>query len=225
MSYLSGFTGQDVSRNTLSLTMTDGTKGLMFPGSFSYRRHKVSDQGRHFTENEFRGGFGVRINPRLSVGVAAAHLNAEGPGGLGFSQTQFDVGMLIGLQPDWGLSITGENLIEGEANVPESLRRPSQVAIGTQYIFERAITARYEVLRPIYLDNSGLLAHRFGVSFQMKGHFALNGGYSVDDTLGQNWATVGVAWRGPRLKLAYSLQNEARSGLGNRHFVDLWLDI
>ncbi len=224
-SYLSGFTSKNVSRNIYSVTMTDGTKDLLFPGSLSYRRHQISDNGVNIKENEFRGGFGYRINPQFSVGLGASYLRSESETGEKRNQTNFDVGILVGLQPNWGLSVSAENLVEGDDNLPTSLRRPSRFAIGTQYVFEKQTTIRYEALRPLYIENSGLLAHRFGVSFGMQGHFALNGGYSVDDTLGQNWASVGLAWNGPRLKLAYSLQNESRAGLGNRHYVDLWMDL
>ncbi len=225
VSYLSGYTDKNISRNIYSVTFTDGTKDLLVPGSLSYRRNKINDAGRGITENEFRGGFGYRVTPRLSVGLAGSYLRAEAAGGVTWSQSNLDAGLLIGLQPNWGLSVSAENLVEADAELPMALRRPSRVAIGTQYVFERAITLRYEALQPIYVENSGLLAHRFGASFKMKGAFNLNGGYSVDDTLGQNWTSVGLSWVGPRLKLAYSLQNEGRSGLGNRHLVDLWMDI
>ncbi len=225
VSYLSGFTDKNISRNTYSITMTDGTKDLMFPGSLSYRRHKINDRGLSITENEFRGGMGYRINSRMSVGLGGSYLRAEKANGDKSSQTNIDAGILVGLQPNWGLSVSGENLIEADESVPLALRRESRLAIGTQYVFERTVTLRYEALRPIYIQNGGLLAHRAGLSVAMKGHFYLNGGYSVDDTLGQNWASVGLAWKGPRLKLAYSLQNEGRAGLGDRHFVDLWMDL
>ena len=224
-SYLSGFTGKDISRNTYSVTLTDGTSGLMMPGSFSYRRHKINDRGRSITENEFKGGMGYRLSPRLSLGLAGTYLKAEAFNGEAFTQSNFDAGVLIGLRPNWGLSITGQNLLQQDDNIPDSLRRLSRVALGTQYIFQRRVTFRYETLSALHVDNSQLLAHRFGVSASMKGNFYLNGGYSVDDTLAQNWTSVGLAWRGPRLKLAYSLQNEDRQDLGTRHFVDFWLDI
>lgn len=225
VSYLSGFTANNVSRNTYSVTMTDGTKDLLFPGSLSYRRHKINDRGSELTENEFRAGAGYRINSRLSVGLGGSYLRAEAADGTRYSQTNMDAGILLGLLPNWGLSVSGENLINADANTPAALRRPSRVAIGTQFVFDRAVTLRYEALQPIHIQNSGLLAHRAGFSVAMKGLFFLNTGYSVDDTLGQNWASVGLAWKGPRLKLAYSLQNEARAGLGNRHYVDLWMDL
>lgn len=225
VSYLSGYTGPNVSRNTYSVTMTDGTQGLLFPGSFSYRHHKVNDQGTSIAENEFRAGMGYRLNERLSIGLGASHLRAEMPDGLKKNQTNLDGGILIGIQPNWGLSVSGENLLQIDENTPEALKRVSRVAFGTQYVYEHSVTLRYELLRPLYIENQGRLGHRVGASFAMKGHFQLNGGYSVDDALGQNWASLGVAWMGPRLKLAYSLQNEARADLGNRHFIDLWMDI
>lgn len=225
VSYQSGFTGADVSRNTYSVTMTDATDGIMFPGSLGYRRHFVSDAGFQYKEDEFKGGLGIRLSDRISVGLGGSYLKAEASNGIRHSQSNVDAGILVGLQPNWGLSFSGENLLKADEKIPLSLRRLSRFAIGTQYVFQRAVTFRYEALMPLHMKNTQLLTHRFGLGVLMKGDFYLNGGFSVDDSTAQNWGSVGLAWRGPRLKLAYSLQRESRSDLGSRHLVDLWVDI
>ena len=224
--YQTGFLSKDVSRNTYSVTLADATKDIMFPGSFGYRRHSINAQGRRFSENEFRAGLGYRLMPRLSLGLGANHLRATTSAGVEHNQTNVDLGVLIGLMPQWGLSFSGENLVDrSEVDIPEALRRLSRVAIGTQYVHEKSITFRYEALMPLYLENTQLLAHRFGLGFDLKNRISLNTGYSVDDSLSQNWTSLGFAWKGPRLKLAYSYQVEDRSSLGSRHLVDLWVDI
>lgn len=227
LSYQTGFLSDDISRNTYGVTFTDATEGIMMPGSFSYRRHAINSQGSRFSENEFRGALGYRILPRLSMGLGVSHLRATTSDGTEFNQTNLDLGLLIGLTPDWGLSFSGENLVDqtGDQDLPLALRRLSRVAVGTQYEFERKIRFRYEALMPLYLENTQLLAHRFGMGFDLANRFALNAGYSVDDAIEQNWASVGFGWMGPRLKLAYSYQTESRSDLGVRHLVDLWVDI
>lgn len=225
VSYQSGFTTPGVSRNTYSVSMTDGTKGILLPGSFSYRRHKISDSGVHINEDEFKAGVGFRMTPRLSFGLAGSYLKANLPADREIDQGNFDIGALIGILPNWGLGITGENLLRGDDTTPLSLRRNSRVGVGTQYVFDKAVTFRYEALMPLYIENSRLFGHRMGASFMMKNYVYINGGYSVDDSLGQNWTSVGFTWKGPRLKMAYSFQNESRADLGQRHFVDLWVDL
>jgi hypothetical protein len=224
-SYQTGFLRQDISRNTYSITMTDATEGIMLPGSFGYRKHSINNQGERLEENEFKVGLGYRITDRLSLGVGGTHLRAKNQVGEKFNQTNMDVGILVGLQPNWGLSFTGENIIKDNENRPLALNRLSRAALGTQYIMQRMITLRYETLMPLYQEGPSFLGHRFGLGLGMKGAFGLNAGYSVDDSLGQNWGSVGISWKGPRLKVAYSYQQETRADLGARHFVDLWLDI
>ena len=224
-SYQSGFTSKNISRNTYSVALSDATEGVMLPGAFGYRRHNINGQGLRFKENEFRGGAAYRINDRVSFGLGVSHLRAENQTGVEFNQTNINSGILIGLQPNWGLSLTGENLLEGKEDLPPALVRLSRVALGTQYVHERTITFRYEALMPLYMENSQFLGHRAGIGFSLKTSFGLNLGYSVDDALAQNWSSIGLSWKGPRLKLAYSLQRENRSDLGTRHLVDLWLDI
>ncbi|MEM7645333.1 MAG: hypothetical protein AAF203_00365 [Pseudomonadota bacterium] len=223
--YQSGFTEKDVSRNTYSVVVTDGTAGVPLPGSIGYRRHRISDRGTHWNENEFKMGAGYRLHPQVSLGLAGSYLDAEGPAGQGHQQWNGDVGVLIGLTPNWGLSLNGENVIESKDDIPAALRRISRAALGTQYVHERFLTLRYEWLAPLYTENTQLFGHRFGLGMGLKSGFHLNVGYSVDDALAQNWSSAGLAWVGPRLKLAYSFQNENRSGLGTRHLVDLWFDL
>ncbi len=224
-SYQSGFLAKDISRNTYSFVLTDATDGIMFPGSFGYRKHSINDRGQRLEENEFKVGMGYRITKRVSVGLGGTHLRATNQSGESFNQTNMDAGLLIGLQPNWGLSFTGENIIKNNDIRPLGLSRLSRAALGTQYVLQRMLTLRYEALMPLYQDGPALLGHRMGLGIGMKGTFGLNLGYSVEDSIGQNWASIGLSWMGPRLKLAYSFQQESRSDLGARHLVDLWLDI
>lgn len=224
-SYQSGFLAQDISRNTYSVTMTDATKEILFPGGFSYRRHNINGRGQRYKENEFRGGLGYRVTDRFSMGLGVSHLRALDPAGADVNQTNVDVGLLIGLRPEWGLSFSGENLIKGGEDIPVALQRLSRAALGTQYIYQRTFTLRYEALMPLYLRESQFLGHRMGLGIGVQRGFGLNLGYSVDDSIGQNWSSVGILWKGPRLKIAYSFQNEDRANLGVRHLVDLWVDL
>lgn len=223
-SYQSGFLQKDASRNTYGVVLTDAGPKTPIPGAFAYRRHSINSQGSRLIENEFRLGFAYRITPRVSLGMGGVHLIARDEGGSEFIQNNLDFGTLIGLMPEWGLSFSGENLVRPSGQRPQALQRPSRVALGTQYIFDRRITLRYEALMPLYVPGRQLLGHRVGLGLVARGRFYLNSGYSVDDSRGQNWASVGLAWKGPRLKLAYSYQEEQRQGLGIRHLVDTWFD-
>ena len=222
--YQTGFLHQDISRNTYSVNLSDGTKGVMFPGSLGYRSHKITQGGESFKEQEIKIGFGHRLTERINIGLAYTYLDGEGRAGAAHKQHNVDAGALVGLMPNWGLSLTGENLIKRDENLPLAFQRPSRIALGTQLIVRSILVARYEVLTPLYENRSDLLTHRFGMGALLKSNFMLNLGYSVDDLSQQNWASGGLVWRGPRLKLAYSIQNESRQQLGNRHLVDLWLD-
>lgn len=224
-SYQSGFLSKDISRNTYSLIMTDGTPDLIFPGALAYRRHSINSAGIHYTENEFRGGVGYRFSERINIGVAGKYLKAEQQNGSHYSQTNFDAGMLVGVLPNWGFSLSAENLVRARSTLPQALQRRSRVALGTQLILDRVITLRYEALMPLHTEKTQVSGHRLGASVVMKASFLLLAGYSLDDATGQSWSSIGLGWQGPRLKLAYSMQNEQRAGLGTRHFVDLWFDL
>ncbi len=219
-----GFVDRDISRRSYGITLSDGTEGLVFPGSLGFRRNTINQGSAQFKENEFKAGFSHRLTQRVSLGLGASFLRARDPDGIVYSQNNLDLGTLIGLMPNWGLSISGENLIKAESRIPHALVRNSYVAVGTQYILTGFFTFRYEALLPLYLQQQQYLAHRAGASITMAGDFHLNTGFSIDDSRRQNWTSVGVAWRGPRLKFAYAYQTEGRQGLGERHLIDMWLD-
>lgn len=224
-SYQSGFLSEGISRNTYSINLTDGTADTMFPGSLGYRRHRISDYGQQYSEDEFKVGMGYRITQRMSLGLAGSYLKAVDEGQTIHKQTNLDLGFLVGLSPSWGVSLSGENLLKAKSDIPAALQRRAQAALGTQYIYKSYIITRYEVLLPLHTENTDELAHRFGLGFTLRGDFLLNLGYSVDDNVSQNWSSAGLAWMGPRLRLAYSFQKEERMGLGTRHLVDLWFDL
>ncbi|MCB0377164.1 MAG: hypothetical protein KDD33_01600 [Bdellovibrionales bacterium] len=225
--YQSGFLARDVSRNTYGLTIVDGSKDVLIKGAFAFRNHRINLHGMEFNENEFRLGLGQRLTKRFSLGLTLSHLKAESPDGVAYRQNNVDLGFLLGLRPNWGLSLTGENLVEQDQNIPSALIRPSRVALGTQYIYAGSITGRYELLSPLnfYNDHKPYLGHRFGLGIKFQADFVLNLGYSVDDFAEQNWSSIGLGWMGPRLKFAYSLQSESRQSLGTRHLVDLWVNL
>lgn len=223
--YQNGFLGKDISRHSYGINFTDGTDGVILPGSLGYRNHNITEGSQEFKENEFKGGFGYRITPRLSIGAAYTYLDGEDSFGGEHKQHNVDLGVLVGLMPNWGFSISGENLLKGDEKLPTALKRSSRVALGTQAIFKNIIVTRYEVLSTLYVEENQLLTNRFGLGILLKSKFMLNLGYSVDDLSEQNWSSAGLVWKGPRLKLAYSIQSEDRQQLGNRHLVDLWMDL
>jgi hypothetical protein len=221
----SGFIERDISRTSYGVTFSDGQSDLIFPGSLGFRRNTYNQGESQFKENEFKLGLSHRLTDRLSLGTGFTHLRAMDPGGERIRQHNMDLGLLMGLMPNWGMSLTWENLFATDDSIPLPLRRNSYVALGTQYLYQAFFVLRYEALLPIYIDETQYISHRAGLGIKMVGDFNLNMGFSVDDSRQQNWATAGLSWKGPRLRLAYSFQKEERSGLGERHLVDLWFDI
>ena len=229
LSYQSGATGDTATnRRIYSLTFTDATPSTLLPGALGYRHHRLQAQGFEFIEHEFKGALGYRLHDRVALGLGGSYLKAQAQGsggGPSFTQSNMDVGLLLGLQPNWGFSLTGENLLPSPEELPPALKRISRVAMGTQYIFQPAVTLRYEVLMSLHTENAALAEHRFGLAVPMKGRFSLHSGLSLDDGRNQRWTSLGIAWRGPRLQWAYSAQREDGSGLGYRHLIDLWVDL
>ncbi len=225
--YQSGFLLKNIHRETYGAILTDNTPGLIFSGSLAYRRHRIRQEKTHvFLEDEFKLGLAYGFSKRLSLGLAATWLKAKNKEDMKkIEQNNGDMGLLFAIIPNWSLSLVGENLLSTDSDIPVSLRRESLVSLGTQYVYELFLTLRYEALHPLKPENNQLFSHRLGLGFKLQSYFHLNLGCSLDEHSNQTWMTAGLAWRGPRLKLAYAFQNENRQNLGQRHLVDLWFDL
>lgn len=224
--YAYGSLSPGVARETFAFTLTDGTPGVMVPGSLGYRYHRVHMDQQDFKEHEFRAGFGRKLGNRFSVGAAYTNIRSEGDQGLVYRQNNADVGVLFMATEAVSFSLTGEGLIKQDAEIPVGLQRTSRWGLGTLFKLEQLLQLRYDVLSPLYAKvREDRFIHQVGLGLTMRGYFTVNLGFINDDVLENNWYTAGLVWEGPRLKLGYSLQNETRAGLGTRHLVDLWLDI
>ena len=214
-----------VHRDLYSVTVTDGTPGLLFSGALAYRRHRIRYQESSFSENEFRVGLGYRFSERLSMGLSFNHWKTENPSGVSLRKDNADVGLLLGLKPNWGLSLVGENLFSKNSNSFNLPGKQSRISLGTQYIYLGFWTFRYEILQTMFVEQKQSPKHRVGMAFGLQSHFYLNLGFSMEDHSDRNWVSAGLSWRGPRLKLAYGLQSEQGQNPGQRHLIDLWFDL
>ena len=224
--YQSGFLFKNVHRETYGAVLTDSTPGLVLSGSLAYRRHRIrQEKTRGFLEDEFKMGLAYDFSERLSLGLAFTNLQAKDNGSMKkIEQTNGDMGLLFRLAPHWNISLAGENLLANSA-VPVPLKRKSLASLGTQYIYELFLTLQYETLYPIEPESNQFFSHRLGLNLKLRYYFHLSFGYALDDHSDQTWMTAGLAWRGPRLRLAYAIQNEKRQDLGQRHLIDLWFDL
>ena len=225
--YYSGLSNMGAERETFSVTLTDGTQGVMLPGGLAYRYHRVGVGNVSYREHELRGGFGVKLTKRLSAGGSFTNIRSDAPNADSFRQNNIALGLLLGLTPNWGLAVTGEGLIEQDEKLPTELQRASRWGLGTSYQYLKILQLRYDVQSAVHeaVENTGRYSNQVGISLLMRGYFLVNVGFINDDIRGQNWTTGGISWEGPRLKVGYSLQSEDRAGLGVRHFVDLWLNL
>jgi len=223
--YIFGSLVPGVSRETYSITMSDGSPGVAIPGAFGYRYHRVGIGEQTYREQEFRGGFALRLHRIVSLGLGLSHISSQGDVWQ-FRQKNADVGLLVNVKRQWGLSLVAEGLVKPKDNLPEALRRQTRWGLGSHVNVMRILDLRYDVKSALHNEvNGDRFVHRVGLGFLLRGFFQLNFGASFDDILEQNWLTTGVVFTGPKLKVGYSIQNEDRMGLGMRHFVDLWLDL
>ena len=222
------------------MVLTDSSPGLLLPGGFAYRRHRIRLKNhqsgeQNFYEDEFRLAFAYSFfKKRLSFGLTGTHFRPkagkkEGGGEedqneKDWSHTNIDAGFLFLFSKSLAFSLSAENLLDmdKDTQIPDFLIRDSLVSLGAQYNYDSILSVRYEILHP--LRDKGDLSHRFGLGLTLKSYFRLNFGGSLDEFSDQSWITAGLVWHGPRLKLAYGFQNEQRRGVGQRHLVDLWFD-
>lgn len=205
-----------------SVTLADATPDGLIPGAFSYRFRKYRD-GADLKEHFFRLGLAVPVTRQFSLGVAGYKLKTDLRQGIDYKQENADLSLLWAISPSLALGVVSKTIFGSKDNVAflDSKLLPSTGAgfEWSQQLFKFRTDLYY------YYENNPdqRLSYHFGGEAQMVGEFKLRAGLAVDDYRRENRYSVGLGWDGPRLRAAYTFQNEFRKDLGNSHTFDFWL--
>ncbi len=228
--YLGGQVTRQGSRNSLEsssygVTLTDGTVGLAFPGSFTYESIRYSNSSGFRADGQlFHLAIAGLVAKGVSIGISASRLEIKPEGGEKVNRDNIDFGVLAAFSPQLAFALVFENLLGKDDEVLLPLQRPTTASVGVQFVANDLFRVRgdYSYLLE---DNEDLLG-RLGLGIESKflDLFKFRLGFQEDGIYDHSFLTAGFGWHGPRLRIDYSYQYDQRSNGAQIHSLDLWLD-
>lgn len=123
----------------------------------------------------------------------------------------------------YGLAYVLGNVARPGSNVPEGLREEMYQGVGAYgEVFEIA-NLRFDMLRRETGNPHKRLVYMASFESMSGKYFVFRTGYRLDDQNNERFATAGLGFNGPRLKIDYSIEKNLERTSGALHSVDLRL--
>ncbi len=238
-SYHFGFSHQQSHRDLgdgyrdFAVTLSDGGQEKIAAGSFSYiqRSHLRGGPGAISAESrDFQFSLaGFFPNKRLAMGVTYRRLIHEQPG-FDSAQDNFTLGLLYPFSEKFGLALVGQDLAGASDSVAPEARMIPSVSVGAHIVPNQIVRLRADVVRRLELNPDNLENIHLGLESWFDPNFAFRMGSAWLESQNEQWLTVGLGFKGPRLSFGYAFEIQTREKVsrdanGTRHSFDLWLPL
>ncbi len=123
----------------------------------------------------------------------------------------------------FGAAYVLDNLAKPGSNVPVGLRQNVTQSAGFFGAVHEIVRLRFDVLRQEAFNANRGIKTMYGIETSKAGWTVIRVGYSRDERLDQKFATLGIGFSGPKLRVDYSLEKNLERTTGALHSVDLRL--
>lgn len=216
-----------------AVTLSDGGEEKVAAGSFSYvqRSHLRGGPGAIAAESrDFQFSLaGFFPNKRLAMGMTYRRLIHEQPG-FDSAQDNFTLGLLYPFSDRFGLALVGQDLAGASDSVAPEARMIPSVGIGAHIVPHQIVRLRADVVRRLEMNPDNLENIHLGLESWFDPNFAFRMGSAWLESQNEQWLTVGLGFKGPRLSFGYAFEIQTREKVsrdanGTRHSFDLWLPL
>lgn len=197
------------------IALIDTQTSALFKGAFT------------FTEQKWKFNSGAETKYRnYSLSIARLELK-KWAFGLNFHRQEYsfsgvtenshgaDLGITYGISKDWGVSFVTNNIA-----VDEREHLPKVYHLGTHYIWEPFMRLNLDLSKRDRGTNKSQPEIAAGMAIPV-GAMDLNMGYFHSEDLNTEYFTMGFAWKGPRLSLAYAYTDLLGSEDAKVHYIDI----
>jgi hypothetical protein len=216
-----------------AVALADSGEDKMAAGSFSYiqRNHLRGGAGAIASESrDFQLSLASFFpNRKVAMGLTYHRLVHEQPG---FDSTQdnYSVGFLYSFADKLGLALVGQDLAGASDSVAPEARMIPTVSFGLHVIPHPIVRLRADVVRRLELNPNNLDHVHLGLESWFDANFAFRMGSAWLESQNEQWLTVGLGFKGPRLSFGYAFEIQTREKVsrdtnGTRHSFDLWLPL
>lgn len=186
--------------------MADGSRGVAFPGAFTYEKRFQFVSGDRLEQDHYFLSVAERVASSFSVGLTVHHLRTRMSTQDAVSMVQGDLGFLWTPRPDLGLALVGYNLAGQKEGAPVEANLFRTLGIGSHLLLGEILRVRADY------------THRIEENPDSRGHFmagfeslsfrwmSLRAGWFEDGLGNLRGLSLGWGFDGPRLKLNLSGQ-------------------
>lgn len=213
--------GSNTDQQTWGFGLTDGSPGVVMPGSFNYLRRTSRDL--KLTQQFFHVGLAQHLGEGLSVGIALHYLKSE-MGVLPHENfMDGDLGLMYYGIPRLGLGLVFYNLRGDSREYSTPIENYRQGALAMTYEISGAFQLRADYLYQLQMNSKNLGVALFGVENTLAYDFKLRLGVKEDGLHRAGYYTAGLGYAGPRLRFDYAFQTQSWGQKEQRHGFDIWL--
>jgi len=211
--------------NEFGASIADGTVDAAIPGALTYiRRHTDGPGGFNNTQQDIQLSL-AGLYRKVAFGVTGHRLTDSIATALGadeYTQWNMHVGAIYVPLQSVGIGFVAYDILPG-TSAPVGVHLVPTLALGVNYVYEKFFRARLDFVRPDTNNDGRRTNVMAGLETFFADYFALRFGSEWRETADQNYLTVGLGYKGPRMSFDYSFQKDVRSADNYRHVVDLWL--
>jgi hypothetical protein len=95
--------------------------------------------------------------------------------------------------------------------------------LGVYGALAKVVGVRFDITRHEVHNVGQKLVYMGGFESMTSDFWVLRAGFRRDDELGESFATLGLGFKGPRLRVDYAFEKDINGGSGALHSVDLRL--
>lgn len=216
----------DFAKNDLVVGLSESSRDILFPASFAYRQRSFLDpvSQQQVKMSESRLSVADFVVDRFSMGLTGViNRQVMSDTGTAYDQTNGDLGFFFTPNDHFGTALVGYNILGSlSEETPEELRLQREVALGMNYIYEKFLRARIDLVSSPNM-NFGRPVWMGGVESMLSKFMVARFGFQDDVLNDRLLDTFGFGFNGPKFALNYAFMGSVNSKEISRHSVDLLL--
>lgn len=221
--YRDGYPDPGQHRTAYGIGAGDNTETVYFPGAFNYIRMRDMGRASAAADSElWHGSLGKNFGP-VSFGVSAYRFTSKVTDDQEYVQWNFNLGALWIVDKWIGFGYVLQNIANPGGDVPAGLREDMLQGLGSFVAIGEIARLRLDITRHEQNNPQQKMVYMAGFENSVHAFGVFRAGYRWDEERGQRYATAGVAFNSPRLKIDYAFEKNVKGTGDALHGVDLRL--
>jgi hypothetical protein len=220
--YKDGYSDVGQHRNAYGATISENSEDTILGGNIAYLRTRNTGQLSTPVDGEiWHAAFGKLFLEKFAVGFSVYRFAATPVDAPATEQWNGSIGGVFLILPKLGVAYVYDNPIHPSSDVPNEIRFLPQQSFGVFWSTPYLARLRLDLVHLDQLNPDNRWDIRTSVESEVGEFFLFRLGGRWDEIEGERYATAGLSFNGPKLKVDYAFEkNVARTG-GAVHSVDL----